>query len=604
MKKQILTGISLLCIHFTWAQQEQSIAELIVTENRTEIVSGNSNRMIQVISSQDIKNSSAQTLTELLENTAGIDVRSRGAFGTQADIQIRGGSFEQTLILINGVKFTDPQTGHHVLNLPISLVDIERIEILKGAAARVYGQNAYAGVVNIITKKVKENAISANLMQGQNNLSGQLISIEWKTNNFGQRISLSRLGSDGYQTNTDFNQEQVFYQGNLENKFALIDINAGYLNKKMGANGFYTNSFPWQYEEIETGFGTVTFQKANWLNLKSHVNLRQLHDLFQLKRDTPSFSQNIHLSNTYSFDASIGDKNKWGNWNAGAEYRIEKINSSNLGKRERKISSVFAEQQLLFWKKIIVVPGICFNNYSDYGFAAYPAIDLGYHWNNFKLGAQAGKTFRVPTFTELYYTDGAKSSLGNPNLKPEQAFTYELNLRYKKSFYSIEAAWFRRDGKQQIDWIKDSASAKSWEAINSGAIITNGYEINTQIFLNKFWSKSLVQTITLGYCNVNLSKPAGEEISRYVYDYLKQQFTSSVQLVLYKSLVSNIRIRYEERVGYTSYWLVDLKLAWQKPNYQFFVEGSNLTNQTYYEVGKVLMPGTWLRAGASLKLGI
>ena len=143
-------------------QSDKNLNEVIVSENRSQTL-GQPNRSIQTISAQDIQNSSSRTLTEVLENTAGIDIRSRGAFGTQADIQIRGGSFEQTLVLLNGVKFSDPQTGHHMLNLPISLLDIERIEILKGAAARVYGQNAYAGVVNIITKKAVTKNTSFNI---------------------------------------------------------------------------------------------------------------------------------------------------------------------------------------------------------------------------------------------------------------------------------------------------------------------------------------------------------------------------------------------------------------------------------------------------------
>jgi iron complex outermembrane receptor protein len=81
-----------------------------------------------------------------------MDIRRRGANGVQSDVSFRGSSFEQVLLLINGIRMNDSQTGHNSLNLPVDLGDVERIEVIKGPAARRFGQNAYAGAINIITK--------------------------------------------------------------------------------------------------------------------------------------------------------------------------------------------------------------------------------------------------------------------------------------------------------------------------------------------------------------------------------------------------------------------------------------------------------------------
>src|SRR5699024_3897839 len=94
-----------------------------------------------------------RSVSELLGYVAGVDVRRRGAQGAQVDIGLHGGTFDQTLVLLNGIKVIDPQTGHNMMNLPVSLADIKRIEILKGPAASVYGVNAMNGAINIITRQ-------------------------------------------------------------------------------------------------------------------------------------------------------------------------------------------------------------------------------------------------------------------------------------------------------------------------------------------------------------------------------------------------------------------------------------------------------------------
>jgi len=141
-----------------WAQDEttQELEEVVVSSSRIDLPLSENSRTIKVIQAQEIQKSSATSLADLLQRVAGIDVRRRGAQGMQADLYIRGGSFDQTLLLIDGIKVDDPQTGHHTLNIALPLELIERIEIIKGPAARVFGQNAFTGAINIVTKKKLE----------------------------------------------------------------------------------------------------------------------------------------------------------------------------------------------------------------------------------------------------------------------------------------------------------------------------------------------------------------------------------------------------------------------------------------------------------------
>ena len=162
MNRNLLFFTALLMIFgFGRAQENpEQLEEVILTAGRIDLSFSRNSRTIKIISSEEIKNSGANNLADLLQQVTGVDIRRRGTGGAQADLYIRGGSFDQTLLLIDGIKVEDAQTGHHTLNLALPMEVIERIEIIKGSAARVYGQNAFTGAVNIVTKDAVQNEVS------------------------------------------------------------------------------------------------------------------------------------------------------------------------------------------------------------------------------------------------------------------------------------------------------------------------------------------------------------------------------------------------------------------------------------------------------------
>lgn len=145
---------------------EEQLNEVIINSTRIDLPFSENSRTITVISSETIKQSTATNVADLLQSVSGIDVRRRGTDGMQSDLYIRGGQFNQTLILIDGFKTEDPQTGHHTMNMMIPLENIERIEIIKGPAARVFGQNAFTGAINIVTKSKVDEQLKINVGSG------------------------------------------------------------------------------------------------------------------------------------------------------------------------------------------------------------------------------------------------------------------------------------------------------------------------------------------------------------------------------------------------------------------------------------------------------
>ena len=206
MKKiLIIVLVFNLSLNSSFAQIEKEI-ELekveIISSPRIEIPYLDNSINIVTISKEQIENSTATNISELLQQVAGLDIRRRGAEGMQADLYIRGGSFDQTLLLIDGIKVEDPQTGHHTMNMTLPLEVIEKIEIIKGSAARMYGQNAFTGAVNIITKKNINNNISVELSKGSFDQNRFGITVENQSEKSGFIFSFKRKDSDGYRYNT------------------------------------------------------------------------------------------------------------------------------------------------------------------------------------------------------------------------------------------------------------------------------------------------------------------------------------------------------------------------------------------------------------------
>ncbi|MCK5104996.1 MAG: TonB-dependent receptor plug domain-containing protein, partial [Cyclobacteriaceae bacterium] len=173
------------------------MSDLVISGNRISTPFSEASRNIQIITSEDIRRNPIQSIPEILSYSPGLDIRQRGPMGVQSDIGIRGGTFEQTLILLNGIKLTDPQTGHHVMNIPIPLDNIQQIEVLKGPGARIYGQNAFAGAVNFITRVPDIQNIGIRAYGGSFGSYGGNLSLSLPLGNYKQYISLSRDASDG-----------------------------------------------------------------------------------------------------------------------------------------------------------------------------------------------------------------------------------------------------------------------------------------------------------------------------------------------------------------------------------------------------------------------
>lgn len=606
--------------------------EVVVTASRTPVEAQKATRIVTVISKSDIARTPAQNLNDLLRNIPGVDIRQRGPMGTQADISIRGGTFDQTLILLNGVNVTDPQTGHHNLNLPVDIESIERIEILNGPAAKSFGPNAFSGVVNIITGNNRPNNIRSSLLLGQYGLSMASANISNTAGKLEQFFSMSRMASAGYIENTDFSNSSIFYQAKYKLKPGTLDFQAGYGLKNFGANSFYSLKYPDQFESVKTEFVSIKYRNSSAIRIEPAVYVRRNRDRFELKRNDESIPFNHHMTLTSGLNLNAWMVHRLGKTSIGVDLRNEHILSNVLGyllsspigvrgfdgafylrSYNRFNTSLYAEQSFSPGKFTGTLGVMVHHNQDLNGFGFYPGIDLSYRLNDYlRIYSSANKTMRMPTFTDMFYRSPVQQ--GNPLLRPEEAFTFESGIKYGSAVLKGDISAFRRHGYNLIDWVKDPApDSLIWRSSNHADISFTGLEVSFTLTPEAENRPGRLQSLKVSYSLVRSDQVDGAMLSRYTLDYLRQQFNMSFDIRIAGRFYISTTVTWRDRngawqdagggvVSYEPFWLSDTRFSWKGKHITVYAEASNVFNSRYYDFGGLIQPGLWIRAGISLNL--
>ena len=597
--KKSFTLFLLLILNISVSQQDTTnLKEVIVSTSKLEIPFSKNFRTVTVISSNYIKNSPATNVSDLLQEITGIDVRRRGVGGIQGDLYIRGGGFDQTLLLVDGMKMDDVQTGHHTLNMILPLYLIERIEIIKGPAARIFGQNAFNGAINIVTKDVlgeigkadfRVNEISYGSFE-QKNISASTKII---TSNVKTLISYSGNRSDGYRHNTDFKKKNYFVKSTIKSNGFPFDIIASFTENKFGANGFYASpSATEQYEETQASLiGLSTSIKSQKFIISPKLYWRRGQDEYIYIRDNPSVYRNLHKTNKVSAELSGSYFSNSGVTGFGIDLSAVNISSNNLGEHDRNTVSAYVDHTFkLFDEKLVVSPGISASYFSDMSFHSFPGIDLGYNLNSsFKLYSNIGKTYRIPTYTDLYYAD--RTTIGNENLNPESATSTELGFKYDTTNVKITGALFNREAKNIIDYVKENEN-DLWSAVNIGSLKTTGFELD---FRYNFKNQNY---FNLGYTNIKDNNYVTNiNFSKYSLNSFKHQLVSKLNLSYLKNISHSIVYKYLERSDNSNYSVLDSKIIYKK---RLFIYVNNLLDAAYSETNLVPMPGRNFLVGISI----
>ena len=588
MKTNLFTLIGLLVIQYGIAQQVQSLDSVTIESTRIDLPFKENSRTISIITAEVIEDSPATNLAELLQQEAGIDIRRQGIYGMQADLYIRGGSFDQTLLLIDGIKVEDPQTGHHTLNIALPLEVIKRIEIIKGPAARIFGQNAFTGAINIVTKTNGDLKNNVGFQLGSYNQQHATATLGKSLDNTNVMGHASINSSEGYRYNTDFQNQNYFLKSSFNTKTTPIDVIATFSERKFGGNQFYAIDAKEQYEETQSSLvGISTIIKRGDLKISPQLYWKRNQDMYLYIRNNPSVYRNLHISNKVGIQINSSYSSSFGVTGFGIDVAKVKMNSNRLGNRERWMGNFFLEHRFsLLDNKLDVTPGVAVNYFSEFDFNAFPGIDLGYRINDsFRVYANAGYTYRVPTYNDLYYV--GRQDIGNENLVPERAISEEVGLKYFGNKLTASVAFFNRDSDNLIDYTKENEDDK-WQSNNLKRLNSNGIEAQLS---SPFKLGQYTQSLSLGYTYLNEDLgTVKSNFSKYIINSLNQHLTANIKTQFSKNFSQSVVYKFADRANGENYSVVDVQLKLMINTLELTLTGNNIFNASYIETGIVPMP--------------
>jgi len=615
------------------------IDEVIVSGERSPEVYSKISRIVTLIPKESVLRTPAQSLNDVFEYTPATDLRVRGKYGVQADLNIRGGSFDQNVILLNGINISNPQTGHLSLTLPIDIESVKQIEIFEGPSSRISGANAFSGAVNFVTETDTANTVNFHAMYGEHNLFKTNITASLSNKYVKNFVAFSVYGSDGFTHNTDFRSYSLYYNGNISVDDAKVGIQLGLNDKSYGSNNFYSTKYKDQYEDNSASLTSISFDKGGRLKFHAAAYWRRFYDHFVLFRYNPDLYQNYHATDVLGTNTNFSLLTFLGKTTVGVDMRNESINSTTLGHEtgdsilvpdtdsiyykkfhSRNNTGLFVEQSY-HTDKFSVSAGGIFNFNTDQGLKGkfYLGIDVSYKfYKNMRIYASVNSAVRMPTFTDLFYV--GPENIGNPNLKPEESVTYEAGVKSASQLFTGNASFFFRQGKNIIDWNKQNSDDKLWTPSNITELNTTGIELQGMVNTSQFAINPIygVRSLHFGFLFMNITKSTSNTISRYALDYLSSKITAGIDLRLYKNIYTNWQFVYQDRNGdyqvynsetagydteqYEPFTLVDAKLYLEHKIFNPYIEVSNIFDVDYNDIGGVPQPGRWIRGGVKVNL--
>jgi iron complex outermembrane receptor protein len=571
---------------------QQPVQTVVVTGTFEPLTLEEIDRSIRVLPARS-QSLVLNSLVDLLRLDPSIDLQERAPDGVQTDVSIRGATFGQTLVLLNGQRLNDAQSGHHNMDIPVPLDAVSRVEVLRGSGSTMYGSDAVGGVINVITDPPPGFEFRVRTAVGNQGINQQRTSASFGDRKYSEQLSFSRDFSSGFRPDRDYRNLQFASTTRIATSLGNSSVTAAYMDHPFGADQFYGNFNSW--EDTKTWFAGIEQQFGP--QTTASFSFRRHSDLFVLYRDQPDIFTNHHADESYQ--GALRRRQELSSSITlfyGAETLQESIVSDNLGYHSRNREAGYADLDLRALKRFSFSVSAREEVYGASQTALSPTVS-GAMWisRKLKFRGSGSRAFRIPSYTDLYYHD--PGNVGNPDLKPEQAWTYEAGLDWISSAkVRGDVTVFQRRLRDGIDYYRLSAT-DIWRAVNIQNLRFNGVEAGLHL------TPSRGQTIDFRYTWLEGKQdtiPLGA--TKYTFNYPTNSGLMAWQINPKGNFVLRTRVGVLDRRARDVYALWDLYAAITRGKVHPYLQFSNLANTSYQEILGVPMPSRTVIAGLDVLL--
>jgi iron complex outermembrane recepter protein len=528
----------------------------------------------------------------LLQSDASIDLQQRGPDGVQGDLAIRGSTFEQTLVLVDGFRFDDVQSGHHDLDLPLPVLALDHVEELRGTGSTFYGSDAIGGVVNFITATPSRTELRFGSEAGNFGTNDQDAELAYSNKRFGELLALDRQFSSGFMPDRDYRILLGTSDTTVKSFLGTTNILLASGDRAFGANDFYGPYDSW--ERTKSWFGGITQDLGS--AMQADFGFRRHTDNFILFRDDPSFYANNHETQDWQTGLRFKEQlNSTFTLFSGIEGFRDSIDSNNLGIHARNIGAVYLDLDARVLKRFSFSAGVREEAYGAWHGQASPNIAGGV-WlvSGLKLRANVSSAFRLPDYTNLYYSD--PTTQGNPNLKPETAWNYEGGLTWSRGRFRSDATVFYRREHNVIDY-ESPTLLGVYTADNVQQINFTGVELSAGTHFTPWQQQLQVSYAALRGTRADL----GDLYSRYAFNYPVHHAVVDWSAVAPGKFVLRSRVGALQRYGQDAYGLWDFGLS---RSFGYVIAHANLANITNTQYQEIVAPVPVAMPGRSVVAGL
>lgn len=633
-------SLALLCVFSNSTAQEKEIEldPITITASLTPVSASKTGRNILIIKGDALQKLPVQSIDELLRYVPGVEVQSRGPMGAQGDITIRGGTFQQVLVILDGIRLNDPLTGHFNSYIPISPAEIDRIEILKGASSAIYGTEAVGGVVHIISKtfaaKKQSNGhkINAQLTAGDYGLFNTQAGISMHQKNTTASVAVLTNNAKGQPlrgTKGYFNLTTISASIKQQlNENTSIAYRFGYDDRDFNAQNFYTTFLSDTATEavVSRWHHLKIMHQKNKHRFSFDAGYKQADDVYRFRKGvSPNVNNSSLFQSLAIHDYTINDKSVI---TSGVQFISRKITSNDRGNHEVSNAGAFVLLNQKIGDNLQLNPALRVDWNERSGWEIIPQLNASYRMESLLFRGSAGRTTRDADFTERfnnYQRNPVPSGqrIGNPDLTSETSFSYELGADYfVNSSLKIGVTWFERFQQSLIDYVNTpyanmprqvnlTPAGSYLLAKNIDKVNTTGIETDIQ-YTHSF---SEQQSLSAGLGFIWMRSRSSDTIpSLYVSNHARELINFNIAY-RYKRIAISTNGLFKARKPQQAasplivpisadYFVLNARadLFLVKNKLALFVQADNIFNKRYSDLLGSVMPQRWVMGGVKVNL--